>query len=105
MSYKDEIYKDSLEVSCHKMSLEIDVLQNTIAELEKQKRDLEYKLNRLATIVATASPEVSGAMYICGVGGETCKDGMREYVMICPALGADGHAIYKKHTDYSAPGW
>lgn len=105
MSYKDDLYADSLEVSCFKMSREIDELQNRIAELEKERNDLKYKVERLSTIIATASPEVTGAMFICGVGGEICKDGMREYVMICPALGADGHAIYKKHTDYSAPGW
>jgi uncharacterized small protein (DUF1192 family) len=98
-------YIDDLEASCHKMSLEVDELNNRISELENERDKLKAQVERFATIIATASPDKTGAMFICGVGGEFCKDGMREYVMICPTLGADGHAIYKKHTDYTAPGW
>ena len=98
-------YIDDLENRCDKMSLEVDELKNQITEIEKERDKLKAQVDRLTTIIACASPEQTGAMFICGVGGELCKDGMREYVMICPTLGADGHAIYKKHTDYSAPGW
>lgn len=101
----DDQYIDELENNCHKMSLEIDELKNRIAELEGERDKLKAQVERFATIIATASPDKTGAMFICGVAGEFCKDGMREYVMICPTLGADGFAMYKKHTDYSAPGW
>jgi len=32
-------------------------------------------------------------------------DGMNEYILVCPMYGADGFAMYKKHKDYSAPGY
>lgn len=41
--------------------------------------------------------------FICGDMGDTDKDGMRDYYLICPMYGADGAAIYKKYKDYSAP--
>jgi len=41
--------------------------------------------------------------FICGTAGEVDADGMKQYVLVCPAYGADGFALYKKHKDYSAP--
>jgi hypothetical protein len=43
--------------------------------------------------------------FICGGGGETGPDRLPEYIMVCPALGADGFATYKKYKDYDAPGY
>jgi len=31
--------------------------------------------------------------------------GLPEFISVCPAFGLDGFAYYKKHTEYSAPGW
>jgi len=42
--------------------------------------------------------------FICGTAGKKGADNMFEYVLVCPAYGADGFALYKKHKDYSAPG-
>lgn len=41
--------------------------------------------------------------FICGVAGTVQEDGMNEYVLVCPAYGADGFAMYKKYKHYSAP--
>jgi hypothetical protein len=41
--------------------------------------------------------------FICGVAGEVQEDGMNEYILVCPAYGADGFAMYKKYKNYSAP--
>jgi hypothetical protein len=41
--------------------------------------------------------------FICGVAGGVGADGMADYVLVCPAYGADGSAMYKKYKDYSAP--
>jgi hypothetical protein len=43
--------------------------------------------------------------FICGVAGTVGGDGMNEYILVCPMYGADGFAMYKKHKDYSAPGY
>ena len=43
--------------------------------------------------------------FICGEVGEKGVDNMPEYVLVCPMYGADGFAMYKKHKDYSTPGW
>jgi len=41
--------------------------------------------------------------FICGWAGTDGTDGMKEFVLVCPAYGADGFALYKKHKNYSAP--
>ena len=43
--------------------------------------------------------------FICGVAGKVDEDGLNEFILVCPAYGADGFAMYKKHRDYSAPGY
>jgi hypothetical protein len=43
--------------------------------------------------------------FVCGWAGKEGEDGMKEFVLVCPAYGADGYALYKKHKDYSAPGY
>ena len=43
--------------------------------------------------------------FICGYAGEDGADNMKEFVLVCPSYGADGFAMYKKHKDYSAPGY
>ena len=43
--------------------------------------------------------------FICGEGGEKDEMGLPEMILVCPSLGLDGMAMYKKHKDYSAPGY
>jgi hypothetical protein len=43
--------------------------------------------------------------FICGGSQEVGPDNLPDMIMVCPALGADGFAIYKKHRDYDAPGY
>lgn len=101
----EDYYIDQLENNCHCMSLEIDQLNNRIAELEKENADLKAKADRWANMVSTSIPEKTGAMFISGVAGKTCEDKMPEFLLITPAYGLEGFAMYKKHTDYTAPGW
>ena len=68
--------------------------------------DKEYELfQKLKKIWIHSSPEKSGAFFICGEGGEKDEIGLPEFISVCPAYGLDGMAMYKKHTDYSAPGY
>jgi len=43
--------------------------------------------------------------FICGTVGEKDEVGLHDGYLICPALGLDGYALYKKTGEYTAPGW
>lgn len=43
--------------------------------------------------------------FICGGTTEKGEDGLPDMIFVCPLMGADGFAIYKKYKDYSAPGY
>lgn len=49
--------------------------------------------------------ELLGGPFICGEGGTKDKQGLPEYVMVCPQYGAAGSCFYKKHSEYSEPGY
>ena len=67
----------------------------------------EYELfQKLKTILKHSKAEqLEGVYFICGEGGEKDEMGLPEFISVCPAFGLDGMAMYKKHTEYSAPGW
>jgi hypothetical protein len=46
-----------------------------------------------------------GAPFICGGSEEKDAMGLPSTLLVCPAYGLDGFAIYKKTSDYSAPSW
>ena len=66
---------------------------------EQLEADNEFMMDLLKKIKGVDSP------FICGGGGDTGEDRLPEFIMVCPALGADGFAVYKKHKDYSSPGY
>ena len=69
---------------------------------EKEFKQFEL----LKKIFVHAQPEkFEGVYFICGEGGDKDAMGLPEFISVCPAHGADGFAYYKKHKDYSAPGW
>lgn len=72
----------------------------------KEITDQEYELfQKLKKVWVHSVPEKSGMYFICGEGGDKDQMGLPEMILICPALGLDGFAAYKKSIDYSAPGW
>ena len=66
-------------------------------ELEQLKKENARLAEELKRLYGVDRP------FICGVTGELGKDGMSEYILVCPMYGADGFALYKKHKHYSAP--
>jgi len=60
---------------------------------------------KLKKIWMHSSPEKSGGFFVCGEGGNRDEMGLPEMIMVCPAYGLDGFALYKKSSDYSAPGY
>ncbi len=74
-------------------------------ELEAYEGELE-KLRRVHTMVRHLSAEkLEGVFFICGEAGEKDAMGLPEKILVCPAYGLDGFAIYTKTSDYSAPGY
>jgi len=68
--------------------------------------DEEYELfERLKNIWMHSAPKQSGKYFICGEGGEKDQVGLPEKILVCPAYGSDGFAVYTKTTDYSAPSY
>jgi hypothetical protein len=71
-------------------------MDNELEQLRAENARLTEELKRLYGV---------DRPFICGKAGKQQDDGMYEYVLVCPAYGADGFALYKKHKDYSAPGY
>jgi hypothetical protein len=66
------------------------------SRLIKENKRMQEELRRLYGVERP---------FICGDVGDTDEYGMREYYLVCPMYGADGFALYKKHKEYSAPGY
>jgi hypothetical protein len=71
-------------------------------EITEKEFELFQKLKK---IWVHSVPEKSGLYFICGEGGEKDAMGLPEMIMVCPTYGLDGMAMYKKHRNYSAPGY
>ena len=68
-------------------------------ELEQLRKENARLVEELKRLYGVERP------FICGTAGTVGTDGMAEYILVCPMYGADGFAMYKKHTDSSAPGY
>jgi DNA integrity scanning protein DisA with diadenylate cyclase activity len=77
---------------------------STNEDMEKLVKVAKY-LQKVKTALLTSEPEKTGALFITGVSGERDDMGLPEYISVCPTQGLDGFAMYKKHTEYSAPGY
>jgi hypothetical protein len=103
----DESIDALLDMSLHDAHLmedeELLKLFTTVVEIgpgpaDERKTAAKYR-EELKRLYGVERP------FICGTVGEKGLDNMHEYVLVCPMYGADGFAIYKKHKDYSAPGY
>ena len=72
----------------------------------KEITDEEYALfQKLKKIWVHSLPEQSGLYFICGEAGERDETGLPEHILVCPAYGSDGMAMYTISKPYSAPEW
>ena len=74
-----------------------------MVEITEQEYELFQKLKTI--LKHSKAEQLEGVYFICGEGGEKDSMGLPEYISVCPAFGLDGFCYYKKHTEYSAPGW
>ncbi len=85
---------DLLEFFLNTFDLKTPVVAKTDPELVKENERMREELRKLFGVERP---------FICGVAGGVGADNMADYVLVCPAYGADGAAMYKKYKDYSAP--
>ena len=71
-------------------------MDNELEQLRKENARLVEELKRLYGV---------DRPFICGTAGSKQQDNLHEYILVCPAYGADGFAMYRKHKDYSAPSY
>jgi hypothetical protein len=77
------------------MNLEIEAYEGELRQLRK-----------VHTMVRHMSAEkLQGVYFICGEAGDKDSMDLPLKILVCPAYGLDGFAIYTKSSDYSAPGY
>jgi hypothetical protein len=70
-----------------------------MTEIELLKEENQKLKEELRRLYGVERP------FICGVAGKLGEDLMNEFILVAPMYGADGFALYKKHKDYSGPGY
>ena len=63
----------------------------------KEITDEEYELfQKLAKIWYHTEPEKTGSFFICGEAGESDENGLPEFILVCPQMGENTTAVYKR---------
>lgn len=80
--------------------------KEAMLETEAYEGELE-KLRRLEKIIKhnVLVEQLGNVYFICGESGEKDQMGLPEKILVCPAYGLAGMAIYTKTSEYSAPGY
>ena len=75
------------------MNLELEAYEGELAQLRRVHKMLRH----------LSAEKLEGVYFICGEAGAKDDMGLPEKIMVCPAYGLDGFAIYSKTSGYSAP--
>jgi hypothetical protein len=74
-------------------------------EVESYEGELKALRKSYEILRHIMAEKLEGVYFICGEGGEKDSVGLPEKILVCPAYGSDGFAVYTKTSDYSAPGY
>ncbi len=77
------------------MNHEVEAYEGELKALRKSHEILRHIM----------AEKLDGVYFICGEGGVKDNMNLPEKLLVCPAYGLDGFAIYTKTSDYSAPGY
>jgi hypothetical protein len=81
-------------------------MNHEVERYEGELRKLREENEKFKNIFRHANAEkLDGVYFICGEAGEKDDMGLPEKILVCPAYGLDGMAIYTRTSDYSAPGY
>ena len=75
------------------MNLELEAYEGELAQLRRVHKMVRH----------LSAEKLEGVFFICGEAGAKDDMGLPEKIMVCPAYGLDGFAIYTKTSGYSAP--
>lgn len=81
------------------MNREIEAYEGELARLREENERLR------SIFIHSMSKHHNDVFFICGEAGEKDMMGLPEKIMVCPASGLDGFAVYTKTTDYDAPSY
>lgn len=63
----------------------------------KEITDEAYELfTKLKKIWFHTQEDKSGSFFICGEGGNSDEHGLPEFILVCPQMGANITAVYKR---------
>jgi len=63
----------------------------------KEITDEEYELYiKLTKIWFHTQPDKTGSFFICGEAGNSDEHGLPEFILVCPQMGANITAVYKR---------
>ncbi len=80
-------------------------MNREIEAYEGELTELREKNQKLTKIIEHMFDDREGIYFISGEFGEKDSMGLPESIMICPAHGLDGVAVYTKTKDYTGPQW
>ena len=80
-------------------------MNHAVESYEGEIKALRDENVRLKTMIRHAIADRTGVYFICGEGGTRDSNGLPPMIMVCPAIGSDGFAMYTKTTEYSQPGY
>ncbi len=75
------------------MNLELEAYEGELAQLRRVHKMVRH----------LSAEKLDGVFFICGEAGAKDGMGLPEKILVCPAYGLDGFAIYTKTSNYSAP--
>ena len=76
-----------------------------MSDVESYEGELKALRKSYEILRHIMSEKLEGVYFICGEGGEKDSMNLPKTILVCPAYGLDGFAIYTKTSDYSAPGY
>lgn len=80
-------------------------MNHEVERFPGELKALREQIEKFRTIVTHSLAEKTGVFFVCGASEPMDKDGLPEKILVCPAYGLDGFAIYTKTRDYEAPGY
>ena len=80
-------------------------MNHAVETYEGELKALREENEKLRTMVRHVIADRTGVYFVCGELGEKDSLGLPKKILVCPAYGSDGFAIYTMTSDYSAPGY